>query len=161
LYPDPQGGFGMKRCCAIFIAVCALAVPACKARSAWQPGMPMPREQLKIGVLYFSNPDTETSGWSFSHARGIREMQKNIGLHDDSIMYKVNLDDADTRSAESAIRNFIANGANLIIATSWGYMDVCEKMAKEFPGVIFAHASGYKLNDTKFTNYFGRVYLSR
>jgi basic membrane protein A len=40
-------------------------------------------------------------------------------------------------------------------------MDTCEKMAQEFPQVIFAHASGYKYNDTNFTNYFGRVYQAR
>jgi basic membrane protein A len=40
-------------------------------------------------------------------------------------------------------------------------MDTCEKLAEEFPSVVFAHATGYKRNNTNFTNYFGRVYQAR
>jgi basic membrane protein A len=40
-------------------------------------------------------------------------------------------------------------------------MNVCEKLAAEYPGVVFAHASGYKSNESNFTNYFGRVYQAR
>ena len=59
------------------------------------------------------------------------------------------------------MRELIARGANIIFATSWGYMDSCEKLSREFPSVVFAHASGYRGNDTNFTNYFGRVYQAR
>jgi len=40
-------------------------------------------------------------------------------------------------------------------------MDTCEKLAQEFPSVVFAHGTGYKYNDTNFTNYFGKVYQAR
>jgi basic membrane protein A len=40
-------------------------------------------------------------------------------------------------------------------------MDICEKLALEFPSVVFAHASGYKYNATNFTNYFGRSYQAK
>ena len=40
-------------------------------------------------------------------------------------------------------------------------MDACERLAGEYPSVIFAHASGYRNNDSNFTNYFGRVYQAR
>jgi len=156
-----RGGFRVKRHFTVFLAVFALFFPACKAKGTWQVGMPMSRDMLKIGVVYVSNPDTETSGWSYSHAQGIQEMQRNIGLANDRIMHIVNLDDIDKESIENALRNLIANGANLIIATTWGYMEACEKLSKEFPNIIFAHASGNRLNGTNFTNYFGRVYQAR
>jgi basic membrane protein A len=88
-------------------------------------------------------------------------MKQKLGLEDGQILYKINIDDVEALHIESNIRELIAQGANIIIATSWGYMDVCEKLAQEFSSVIFAHASGYKSNDANFTNYFGRVYQAR
>jgi basic membrane protein A len=40
-------------------------------------------------------------------------------------------------------------------------MDVCEKLADEFPSVVFAHATGYKHNNRNFTNYSIRFYQAR
>ena len=36
-----------------------------------------------------------------------------------------------------------------------------ESLAKEYPKVIFCHGTGYKKNDTNFSNYFGRIYQAR
>ena len=36
-----------------------------------------------------------------------------------------------------------------------------EEMALEYPDVIFLHCSGYKLNDSNFGNYFGKMYQPR
>ena len=40
-------------------------------------------------------------------------------------------------------------------------MDTCEKLAEEYPDVLFCHGTGYKSNGTNFNNYFGRIYQSR
>jgi basic membrane protein A len=127
----------------------------------WRPGKPLGKDLLKVGIIHLTNPENETSGYSYSHEVGIKEMQRNIALSDDQIIRKVNVYDIGGNEAEHAIRECIANGANVIIATSWGYRDVCEKLAREYPGVIFAHASGNKSNDSNFTNYFGRIYKAR
>jgi basic membrane protein A len=131
------------------------------AKPAWSPGEPLAKEQIKIGVLYLSDPRTEDSGYTYAHAVGIEEMRKNTGLAESQIRSVYNIPESDEPGIESAIRDCIAWGANIIIATSWGYMDSCEKLAAEFPAVIFAHASGYKYNAANFTNYFGRVYQAR
>jgi basic membrane protein A len=88
-------------------------------------------------------------------------MQRRIGLTDNQIMFKVNIVDLDAESIENAMRALIANGVNLIIGTTWDYMDMCEKMANEFPHIVFAHCSGYKSNKTNFINYFGKMYQAR
>ena len=49
----------------------------------------------------------------------------------------------------------------MIFATSWGYMDICEALADEYPDVIFSHGTGYKSNGVNFNNYFGRIYQAR
>ena len=120
--------------------------------------MLLAKESLKIGVVHITDPFSESSGYAFSHEMGIKEMKRNLGLEDGQVRYKIHVSDADSLHIESAMRELIAQGAVIIFATSWGYMDSCEKLAKEFPSVVFAHASGNKYNDTNFTNYFGRVY---
>ena len=124
----------------------------------WSPGKPLDKSQIKIGVIYL---DEAKSGWSYAHELGIREAQQKLGLSDDQIIRKLNVSETDNSKIEYMISEAIAEGANVIIAPSWGFMDSCEKMAAEHPDVIFAHASGYKYNDTNFTNYFGRLYQAR
>ncbi|GHV59910.1 BMP family ABC transporter substrate-binding protein [Campylobacterota bacterium] len=118
-------------------------------------------ENIKIGVLYFTNPLTETGGYAVGHETGIKRMQSELGLRDDQILRKVNVLEFDDPGIEGAMRDLIAVGANIIFATSWGYMDSVERLAAEFPNVIFAHASGHKYNGTNFTYYFGRIYQAR
>ena len=130
-----------------------------KAEEAqWKLGAPLDVSKVKIGVIYL---DEAESGWSLAHKLGIQEAQRKLGLTDEQIISKLNVSEEDNAIIEYAIGAAIAEGANIIIAPSWGFMDVCEKMAEEHPDVVFAHASGYKKNDVNFTNYFGRLYQSR
>ena len=143
----------------IFSFLC-LVLAGCKKESVWKPGMPLPKEKVKIAVIYL----TEINGNSFyanAHYEGTLEMQKKIGLEDSQIVYKTNVFDGDPGVTEGVMRDCIAEGANIIIATSMDYMGVCEKLAVEFPSVIFAQSMGYKHNNTNFTNYTVRLYQAR
>jgi len=144
----------------IFVLLLPLALLSCK-KEAWKPGIPLAKEKIKVGVAHITDPFSENSGYAYAHQTGIEEMKKNLGLEDSQILYKTHVEDVDLLGIENAFRGFIAQGVNIIFATSWGYMDTCEKLAQEFPSVVFAHATGYKYNDTNFTNYFGRVYQAR
>lgn len=154
---------GLKpRLGALVLITAALLVPACtKQEALWKPGMPLAREKIKIGVIYISNPLAEHSGYTFAHDEGIKTMRRELGLLEEQIIRKVNVFDDETALVESAMRDCIAAGAQVIFATSWGYMEVCERMAAEFPAVVFAHATGSRSNGTNFTNYFGRIYQAR
>lgn len=118
------------------------------------------KEDLKIGVIHIGNP-ADGSGYSFAHDQGIVAMQKAIGLKDDQIIRKNNVEDDDQTAIETAMRECIEEGCQVIFATSWGYMDACEALSEEYPNVIFSHASGYKSNGKNFNNYFGRIYQAR
>jgi len=144
----------------IFLLVLPISFMSCKKES-WKPGTPLAKEKIKVGVVHITDPFSENSGYAYAHQTGIEEMKKSLGLADSQVLYKTHVDDADLLNVENALRELIAQGVNIIFATSWGYMDTCEKLAKEFPSVVFAHATGYKYNDTNFTNYFGRVYQAR
>jgi basic membrane protein A len=144
----------------IFTITMPLVFLSCE-KAVWKPGMPLAKEKLKIGVVHITDPFKESSGYSYTHEQGIKDMKKRLSLTDSQILYKTHIGDGNSLDIENAMRKFIDQGVNLIIATSWGYMDTCEKLAAEFPLVIFAHASGIKYNNVNFTNYFGRVYQAR
>lgn len=121
---------------------------------------PVAKEDIKVGVIHISDP-AEGSGYTYTHDQGIVGMQQALGLSDEQIIRKNNVDDSDATAIESAILECVEEGCNIIFATSWGYMDTCEALAAEYPEVIFSHGTGYKSNGTNFNNYFGRIYQAR
>lgn len=120
----------------------------------------IPKEEIKVGVIHITDP-AEGSGYTYTHDLGIQGMQKTIGLEDSQIIRKNKIPDTDPTATENAIRECIEEGCNVIFATSFNYMDTCEKLAAEYPDIIFSHGTGYKSNGTNFNNYFGRIYQSR
>jgi basic membrane protein A and related proteins len=59
--------------------------------------------------------------------------------------------------AERVIRDLVSQGNKIIFATSFGYGDAMEKVAKDFPDVYFEHATGYK-TAPNLRVYEGRFY---
>ena len=145
---------------ASLLIIVAALVFGCKNddQGHWMPGTPLSKEDIVIGILLI---DDGSGGWSRAHSMGIAEAQRVLGLRDDQIIRKYNVPDVDEEMSEYMISQSIAEGANIILATSWGYMDVCERLAAEHPNVIFVHVSGDKHNETNFTNCFGRIYQAR
>lgn len=121
---------------------------------------PVAKGQIKVGVIHIGNPK-DTSGYTHAHDQGIVDMQKTLGLQDNQIIRKNNIDDQDKKAIETAIRECIEEGCNIIFGTSYGYMDTMEQLAAEYPEVIFSHCSGYKNNGKNLNNYFGRIYEAR
>lgn len=119
----------------------------------------IPREDVKIGVLYISDP-SEGSGYSYTHDLGIVGMQDNLGLSSDQIVRKI-VDDSDAAATRAAIEECIEEGCNVIFTTSWGYMETTAEMAEEYPDIYFSHGTGYLSNGKNFNNYFGRIYQAR
>ena len=118
------------------------------------------KEDIKIGVLHLTDP-AEGSGYTYTHDLGIQGMQDNLGLSDEQIVRKINVDETDEDATTKAIEECINDGCNIIFTTSWGYMDTTEKMAEKYPDVYFFHGTGYKSNGKNFSNYFGRIYQAR
>lgn len=131
---------------------------ASEAEGAVMPAVA--KEDVKVGVIHIGNP-ADGSGYSYTHDLGIVKMQETLGLDDSQIIRKNDVADDDQTAIDTAMRECIEEGCQIIFATSWGYMDACEALADEFPEVIFSHATGYKSNGVNFNNYFGRIYQSR
>ena len=127
--------------------------------SQGDPSKAIPVEEIKVGVLYISDPG-EGSGYSYTHDLGIQGMQSNLGLSDAQIERKI-VDDLDKDATQKAIEEFVADGCNVIFATSWGYMETTAEMAEKYPDIYFSHGTGYMSNGKNFNNYFGRIYQAR
>ena len=130
------------------------------AKKTESSGKGIPKEDIKVGVLHLTDP-AEGSGYTYTHDLGIQGMQKNLGLSDDQIVRKVNIDDTDNAAVEQALQECVDEGCNIIFTTSWGYMDCTEEMAEKYPDIYFCHGTGYKSNGKNFINYFGRIYQAR
>ncbi len=120
----------------------------------------IPKEEIKVGVLHITDP-AEGSGYTYTHDIGIQGMQENLGLTDDQIVRKINVDDSDEEAITKALQECVDEGCNIIFTTSWGYMQPTADMAEKCPEIYFSHGTGYLSNGKNFNNYFGRIYQAR
>lgn len=112
-------------------------------------------EAVKIGYIYVG--PIGDAGWTFAHDAGAEFMKEQIGnvelIKAESVM-------ENAADAERVLNQMIAEGAKIIFATSFGYMDSVIKVAQAHPEVTFLHCSGYKTAENVGT-YFGRMYQPR
>ncbi len=110
---------------------------------------------VKVGYVYVS--PIGDAGWTFQHDQGRKQMEAALGGKVQS-KYVENV--AEGPDAERVIREMAQSGNDIIFTTSFGYMNPTEKVAKQFPKVKFAHATGYKTGPN-FANYNARFYEGR
>ena len=134
-------------------ALLILSLVPAQAQSAFAP---VAKEDLKVGAVFIGPSD---DGFTGAHYNGIEGMKEALGLTDDQIFYKFNV--PENSECESAMRELIDTGCQIIFGNSWGYMNYMDELAEEYPEVIFSHCSGYMNNGVNFNNYFGRIYQAR
>lgn len=110
---------------------------------------------VTAAFVYLTDPGD--AGWTWAHHRGAEQAADATGA---SLLTVENIAEG-SPEFEQSVRDFIADGADAVFATSFGYMDAMEALSGEFPDVDFFHATGFKSNDTNFGNYFGRIYQAR
>lgn len=128
-------------------AALVLTAPAAPARAADEG------KKLKVGFVYVSPVGDE--GWSYAHDQG-RKAIEALPYAETTLMESV----PEGPDAERGFLNLARKGYDVIVGTSFGYMDAMEKVAKQFPGATFMHCSGYK-SGPNMTAYFGRMYQAR
>lgn len=119
------------------------------------PSLAFAQEAAKIGFVYVS--PIGDAGWTFQHDEGRKELEKALG---NKIQTKYVENVAEGADAERVIREFAAGGHKVVFATSFGYMNYVERVARQFPNVTFLHATGYK-SGKNFGNYNARFYEGR
>ncbi len=98
------------------------------------------------------------AGWNWAHDQGRQYAENQTGAT--TLFVESVPENAEDFKAVAV--DFIENeDADIIFGTSFGYMDPMLELADEYPDVVFEHASGFKMNDTNFGNFFGRMYQPR
>ena len=112
-------------------------------------------DKLKVGFIYVG--PTGDHGWTYRHDIGRQDVEKHFGNKVETTFIESVKYGPD---AERAIRMMAKEGADIIFATSFGYMEPMLKVAKEFPNVKFEHATGYK-QSANMSSYGLRLYQAR
>lgn len=113
------------------------------------------QDPLKVGFVYVS--PIGDAGWTYQHDLGRKQMVQALG---DKVTTTFVESVAEGADAERVIREMAASGHDLVLATSFGYMNYVDRVAKQFPNVKFMHATGYK-SGPNFKNYNARFYEGR
>tara|TARA_B100001250_G_scaffold407782_2_gene429119 strand:+ start:562 stop:1587 length:1026 start_codon:yes stop_codon:yes gene_type:complete len=96
-------------------------------------------DQVKVGFVYVG--PTGDHGWTYMHDQGRLAVEAEFG-DNVTTMYVESVSEGP--DAERVMMNMAMNGADIIFATSFGYMDQMLNVAEKFPNIKFEHATGYK-----------------
>jgi len=131
-------------------APAAAAPPPAPVAAAPAPA-PKP-EPLKAAFVYVG--PVGDAGWTFAHDLGRKAVEAKYG---DKVKTTFVEKVPEGPDAERVIRDLVAQGNKIIFATSFGFGDAMEKVAKDNPEVLFEHATGYK-TAPNLRVYEGRFY---
>jgi len=120
----------------------------------------IPAGEIVVGIVHITSSQDE-SGYTYAHHKGFLEMADALGLRNDQLVVKDNIDDLDVPATRAALQELVDAGCDVIFATSYNYMDSMADFAEQYPDIIFSHCSGSKSNNSNFNNYFGRIYQGR
>ncbi|MHA6691136.1 BMP family ABC transporter substrate-binding protein [Devosia sp. A449] len=101
---------------------------------------------LKIGFVNVGPKDD--NGWTFGHWTGAKALEAEFG---DKIEITFVESVPEGPDCERVLRELAQQGNKIIFATSFGFGDYVIKVAREFPDVIFEHATGYQRADNVAT----------
>jgi simple sugar transport system substrate-binding protein len=96
-------------------------------------------EPLKVAFVYLG--PRGDGGWTQQHDMGRLGLEKAMG---DKIKTTFVENVPETADSERVFRQLASEGYKLIFATSFGYMEPLQKVAKLFPDVKFEHVNGFK-----------------
>ena len=124
-------------------AAVALTLAGCgKKEEPAKTPEPVKTEALKVGFIYVG--PVGDAGWTFAHDNGRKHIEQKFGGKIKTTFVEKVPEGAD---AERVIRDLVSQGNKLIFATSFGFGDAMEKVAKDHPDVKFEHATGYKTSE--------------
>ena len=138
----------------LLLAGLALAACAGEATPEVVGGFEIPAvEEGKFNVAMVLIGPHDDGGWSQAHYEGLLYVEENVP--DTHVAYiELVPEGADS---EQVFRSLARKGFDLILGTSFGYMDPMEVVAGEFPDAMFIHLTGFKTNGTNFGNMFGEM----
>jgi basic membrane protein A len=119
------------------LIILSLIAGACAPAPTPAPKVEPTKAPLKVAFVYVA--PIGDLGWTWAHDQGRLMMEEELGVE---TAYIENVPEGP--DAERVIRDFAQKGYDLIITTSFGFMDPTITVAREFPDKWFVHISGYK-----------------
>ena len=101
-------------------------------------------------------------GYTYNQDLGTQEMQEALGLSDDQIVNKYNVPEG--AECDTALRELVDAGCNIIFATSFGFEDYVKEVASEYPDISSAMQRDIRRQTPgldNFHNYFASIYEGR
>ena len=132
----------------LFLAGTALALSLATAAPAQD-------DPTRVGFIYVGS--VGDGGWTFTHDEARKAVEAHFGDAVETVFQENVPEGAD---AERAMTQMALSGADIIFATSFGFMDQVLAVAERFPDVKFEHATGYKQAENVAT-YSARFYEGR
>jgi basic membrane protein A len=120
-----------------FAAVAALVLAACGSGSSSTHQSTTTGKQITAAWIYVGSPSD--AGWTQQHNIGRLAVVNAFG-NKVSTVYKQNVPEGPQTT--SVIQQLVNSGAKIIFATSFGYQPSMVAMAKKYPNVYFAQATG-------------------
>ena len=114
-----------------------------------------PAKRIKAGFIYVG--PVGDFGWTFGHDRGRKYVVEKIPWLD--TVYAESVAEAE---AAGPIDKMIADGADIVLTTSFGFMDPTIAAGERHPDKTFMHCSGYKRSKnvgTYFAEFYQLYYL--
>lgn len=96
-------------------------------------------KKLKVGYVYVG--PVGDYGWSYGHDRGRRWADERFGANNVESTYIESVPEAEVAGA---ITSLVEKGCDLIITTSFGFMDPTAEAAEKHSDKYFVHISGYR-----------------
>ncbi len=143
------------------LVVAAMVVTACGGVAAGPTATPevvggfqIPAvEEGKFNVAMVLIGPHDDGGWSQAHYEGLLYVEQNVP--DSHVAYIEFVPEG--ADSEQVFRSLARKGFDLIIGTSFGYMDPMATVAEEFPDAMFIHLTGFKTNGKNYGNLFGAM----
>ncbi|MCQ2537748.1 MAG: BMP family ABC transporter substrate-binding protein [Lachnospiraceae bacterium] len=143
----------MKKFLALVLAlVMVLSLAACGEKKA-------DNKNFKLGVILLHD---EASTYDLNFINGVKDAAKALGLSDDQVIYKRNIEEGD--ACYEAAADLVDQGCKVVFADSFGHETYLLKAAKEFKNVQFCHATGTMAHTEKLDNFhnaFASIYEGR
>jgi basic membrane protein A len=92
-------------------------------------------------------------GWNEAHALATEALQEQIPCAEVLMIEEA----GETPETEALMRDLAEDGYDIIFATSFGLMEFTQRVAADYPDVVFEHATGF-LSSDNFSNYSGAQY---
>jgi len=115
-----------------------------------------PTKRIKAGFIYVG--PVGDFGWTFGHDRGRKYALEKLPWLD--TIYAESVPEAE---AAGPIDRMIADGADIVFTTSFGFMDPTIAAGQRHPDKTFMHCSGYKRSrnvGTYFAEFYQLYYLN-